>query len=105
MLRTVRLVSTYRVGERVPINGRYVCVPCGYRMHLAEGDVFPACIHCMRVSRPLDAQPVLGSEDSLREEVLDEFDDELVAENLELWELLEPVENTESDSDPHYRKN
>jgi len=59
----------------------------------------------MRVSRPLDAQPVLGSEDSLREEVLDEFDDELVAENLELWELLEPVENTESDSDPHYRKN
>lgn len=77
--------NTYRVGERVAVSGWYVCVPCGYREHLKEGDIFPPCINCMRVSRPvseieLNAATAAGTE-------VDEFDEGAVAENLELWEL------------------
>lgn len=104
MVRTVRILSTYRVGERVPLNGQYVCVPCGYRLDLMEGDVFPACINCMRVSRPLEVE----SQESVREEekTVDEFDEELVAESLELWEFLaEPRESAHrSHGDPHHRR-
>lgn len=104
-MRTVRLLSTYRVGERVPINGLYVCVPCGYRMSLAEGDVFPACIRCMRVSRPADAEEKGESAENTGESaVVDEFDEELVAENLELWEFLESSKGPKRNSDADYRK-
>lgn len=84
MARTVRVLLTYRVGERVPIHGWYVCVPCGYRMYMWEGDAFPTCINCMRVSRSRDLPREVRGE----VEAGDEFDEELVVENLELWEFL-----------------
>lgn len=76
---------TWRVGEQVSISGWYVCVPCGYRQHLKEGDTFQPCINCMRVNRPVsesefDAAAAEGVE-------IDEFDEGAVAANLELWEL------------------
>lgn len=108
MVRTVRLKLTYRVGERVPIDGSYVCVPCGYRMHFAEGDEFPACIGCMRVSRPLEAdveEAGVAADSHALEDA--EFDEELVAENLELWEFLEESRGRRSPTlhgDADYRK-
>lgn len=77
--------NTYKVGERVAVGGWYVCVPCGYKQHFAEGETFPSCINCMRVSRPVsesefDAAAAEGGE-------IDEFDEGTVAGNLELWEL------------------
>lgn len=88
MERTIRLLTTYRVGEYVPLGGCYVCVPCGFRMYLSEGEVFPSCISCMRVSRP-DAP---GQAHAGSGEIADEFDEELVAEDLELWEFVVPDE-------------
>lgn len=86
MNRTVLTASTYRVGEHVPIHGWYVCVPCGYRMYLWKGDAFPPCINCMRVSRPYDLPREAPGDAGMG----DEFDEELVAEDLELWEFLSP---------------
>ncbi len=75
----------YKVGERVSINGWYVCVPCGYKLHLYEDDIFPSCINCMRVSRPVSESEFL--EAATTGEEVDEFAEDMVADNLELWEL------------------
>lgn len=97
MERTVRLLTTYRVGEYVPLGGCYVCVPCGFRMYLSEGEFFPACISCMRVSRP-DAPKREHTGIDADAEVVDEFDEELVAEDLELWESVESGESESSNA-------
>lgn len=76
----------YHVGQRVTISGQYVCVPCGYRRTFAVGDVFPPCINCMRVSKPVS--DIEFEEAALRGEEIDEFDQEAVATNMELWELI-----------------
>lgn len=77
----------YRVGEQVEISGYYICVPCGYQRRLAAGDTFPSCINCMRrVSRPVSDYEFEAA--VARGEEIDEFDEEAVAPNLELWELL-----------------
>lgn len=39
--------ETYRMGERVIEAGFYICVPCGYKRYLKEGDHFPSCIKCL----------------------------------------------------------
>jgi hypothetical protein len=39
--------NTYGVGEEVEESGHYVCVPCGYQMHLKKGFSFPKCINCL----------------------------------------------------------
>lgn len=103
MVRTIRLLTTYRVGEYVPQGGCYVCVPCGFRMYLSEGEFFPACISCMRVSRP-DAPKREHAGIDANAEVVDEFDEELVAEDLELWEFVEADESKSKSAqcNPHH---
>ncbi|PIQ69207.1 MAG: hypothetical protein COV91_00020 [Candidatus Taylorbacteria bacterium CG11_big_fil_rev_8_21_14_0_20_46_11] len=85
--------DTYKVGEQISISGWYVCVPCGYKQHLNEGDVFPSCINCMRVSRPVSESEFL--EAAVLGEEVDEFDEGSVAPNLELWELKRKDHNKE----------
>lgn len=81
--------STYRVGERVRRGGQYVCVPCGYKRIFAAGEVFPPCINCMRVSRPVSDDEF--EEAALRGDAIDEFDNDAVAPNFEVWELVEEL--------------
>lgn len=38
--------GTYEVGTAVEENGWYICVPCGYKRYLREGDRFPNCMKC-----------------------------------------------------------
>lgn len=40
--------ATFNVGSRVPGDGAYVCVPCGYKKKLKKGEVFPECFACMK---------------------------------------------------------
>lgn len=59
------LEQTYQVGETVPEDGWYACVPCGNKMRLKAGDRFGNCLQCFKP---------------------DEQDD--FAEGLELWEKI-----------------
>jgi hypothetical protein len=34
-------------GDKVPDEGLYVCVPCGYQHHYKPGDTFGECISCL----------------------------------------------------------
>jgi len=54
-------------GERVPEDGEYVCVPCGYHNVYQAGDQFKECVSC------LSGTP----------EGKEEF-----AEGLEMWEKI-----------------
>lgn len=66
--------ATYNRGDQVPEENNYVCVPCGFRKHLKQGDVFPECTSCLS-----------GTEEG----------DEEYVEGLELWEKAQdlPKEN------------
>lgn len=35
------------VGERTPVSGMYICVPCGYLCHFKKGDTLPQCFSCL----------------------------------------------------------
>jgi hypothetical protein len=51
------------------------------------GDVFPPCLGCMsKVSRPVSDFEF--EEAAARGETIDEFDEEAVISNMELWELV-----------------
>ena len=76
----------YKVGQKVKINGLYVCVPCGYKKRYTVGDVFAPCTGCMRVSRPVSDVEFQEAEEMGEE--IDEFDEDIAAPNLETWELL-----------------
>jgi hypothetical protein len=38
--------NQFGVGDAVPETGKYICVPCGDKKELAEGDAFPHCLSC-----------------------------------------------------------
>lgn len=67
--------TTYSKGDQVTEEGDYVCVPCGFKKHLAPGETFPECMSCMA-----------GTPDTKNEEF---------AEGMEMWEKVESesVEN------------
>lgn len=95
-------IRAYQVGERVTINGLYVCIPCGYRQHFLAGDTFPPCLNCMsRVSRPVS--DLEFAEAAARGEEIDEFDQGAVVPNMELWELLRK-DHDQSDLDHREQK-
>ncbi len=37
----------YKVGDIVPENGWYLCVPCGFADEFKAGDAFPVCKVCL----------------------------------------------------------
>ena len=71
----------YKVGDKVRINGLYVCVPCGYRRRFKVGDTFGECLGCMRTTMPI-ANSIMEEGSGVT------FDGEELAEGLEIWELL-----------------
>ena len=76
----------YKVGEKVKINGLYVCVPCGHMKKYRVGDIFDECLDCMKQSKPISNEKF---EEAKSQDVeLDEFGEDEVAANLEIWELL-----------------
>lgn len=43
----VKQGDTFDVGSKVPRNGKYVCVPCGYQCNFEVGRTFPRCFKCL----------------------------------------------------------
>lgn len=96
----------YHVGDKVPEEGQYVCVPCGFRKRLKPGDVFGECLSCFKD----EGWHVAGEEQDKEDAMLDDTDvektghhyhaskkgekdeDEEVAEGLELWEKRQKPE-------------
>lgn len=37
----------YAIGDAVPEDGWYLCVPCGFADEFKAGDAFPVCKACM----------------------------------------------------------
>jgi len=40
--------KTYDTGSIVEVSGMYICVPCGMKMQLDKGEIFPQCSECMK---------------------------------------------------------
>lgn len=77
----------YNVGEKVTVDGVYVCVPCGHKHQLWIGEVFPSCLDCMEISKAVNDLDL--EEATARGEEIDEFDRNTFAQNLEVWELIQ----------------
>lgn len=41
------VTQLFRKGDVVPVNGSYVCVPCGYVQYFEGGTVFSECVACL----------------------------------------------------------
>jgi len=39
--------TTYKVGDVVPEDGLYICVPCGNKKYLKTGERFKSCLQCL----------------------------------------------------------
>ena len=64
-------------GEKVPHDGQFVCVPCGYKHQYKTGEEFGECISCLS-----------GTKDGQHEEYL---------EGVEMWEpVTTPKEETKT---------
>lgn len=48
----------YKIGDVVPVQGAYVCVPCGYVQMFEQGELFITCEACLAGTQdgPLDYQ-------------------------------------------------
>lgn len=46
------------MGEKVLEASIYVCVPCGYRLELKEGEEFPECVTCLQSQKDVDMESV-----------------------------------------------
>ena len=40
--------DTFDVGEKVKVEGEYICVPCGYKRKYNQGEIFQRCFHCLK---------------------------------------------------------
>lgn len=66
--------QTFNRGDAVPEEGKYVCVPCGFKHHFKTDETFTECISCLG-----------GTNDGPEE----------FAEGLEMWEKLQPIKDDE----------
>lgn len=84
----------YHVGDAVPEEGTYVCVPCGYKKRLKTGEMFSECVSCLKDEGWHVAGEDQDEEDAMLNDTKVEDtehhyhtdDNEEVAEGLELWE-------------------
>ena len=37
----------YKIGDKVPVHGMYMCIPCGYVQEFKEGVLFTTCELCL----------------------------------------------------------
>ncbi|MBI3572902.1 MAG: hypothetical protein HY092_01745 [Candidatus Kerfeldbacteria bacterium] len=66
--------TPFSKGDKVPTDGEYVCVPCGYHKVYKSGDEFTECISCFS-----------GTPQGEHEEFV---------EGQEMWEKVQPpIEN------------
>ncbi len=45
--------NVYKVGEKVPESGFYICIPCGSKKYLKAGKYFKSCLKCFGKERRL----------------------------------------------------
>lgn len=38
--------TLFKIGDRAPISGWYICVPCGYVQRFAQDELFVTCEAC-----------------------------------------------------------
>jgi len=50
--------NTYIIGETVPEDGNYSCIPCGYKKELKKGEKFPECIACLESHKVVNMDEV-----------------------------------------------
>ncbi len=50
--------NIYNVGDVVPADGEYACVPCGYKKTYKAGEIFPECISCLEKFKDVDMDEV-----------------------------------------------
>lgn len=50
--------NAYSIGEEVPEDGIYICVPCGYKLKLNRGDKYPECISCLERHKDVDMKEI-----------------------------------------------
>lgn len=55
-----------KTGDAVPEDGDYICVPCGFREALKEGDICPECTSCLKNQKDVD-QETMDAEQGLWE--------------------------------------
>lgn len=91
----------YHVGDVVPKEGEYVCVPCGFKKNLRPGEEFSECISCMKDQGWHASWDEQDTEDELADAVpgletsehhLHDEEGQEVAEGLELWEEIQKPE-------------
>lgn len=46
-MKQIKIRDTFNVESRVPQNGTYICVPCGYKKEFKKDDCFPSCFACL----------------------------------------------------------
>lgn len=42
----VSIKNLYKIGDAIPENGNYICVPCGYVQYFEVGGLFTTCDAC-----------------------------------------------------------
>ena len=90
----------YHVGDIAPEEGKYVCVPCGYRRKLEKGEKFGECLSCFKdegwhmPSEEQDEEDALVDNTKIEETEhhLHDDENEEVAEGQELWEKVQKEE-------------
>lgn len=95
----------YHVGDVVPEEGKYVCVPCGFRRKLKAGQTFSECVSCLKD----EGWHAAGEEQDEEDRLLDGTDiektghhyhtdeGEEVAEGMELWEKAQKPEDADKE--------
>ncbi len=63
--------KVFSKGDTVPVDGHYVCSPCGFKKEHKSGEIFGECTSCLA-----------GTEDGNEDYV----------EGTGLWEKVEPIE-------------
>jgi len=96
----------YHVGDNVPKEGQYVCVPCGFKKKLKPGDVFGECLSCFKDEGWHQSWDEQDTEDELADQVPEMEEEELhrhdeegaeVAEGQELWEEVRKPEDLDKE--------
>ena len=46
--KSVFIGDTFNIGDKVKVNGKYICVPCGYKRMYSTGEGFTRCYSCLK---------------------------------------------------------
>lgn len=56
----IKTGDTFNVETRVPQNGTYICVPCGYKKEFKKDECFPLCFSCLEGKKYKDDHYLKG---------------------------------------------